>query len=1435
MNRIVKRFIGTAMFLVILFANVSFATQEEADAAFEEILNEMTIGTITITRQGDAIADSAVLPVPTAVISKETVEAAIPNGWEYEFSKKKGALILTDVDGKKYTQTLYIQNSTGYSIPPDTAVGNLTAYGDMHVNTEGLAGLMNGNGISDKVIQMYKDETGEKITENEYFCCTYGAFEINQSLDQDISASEQASIFQIGSKTNFVFGSSENYDASNYTLDGNGSASITVEAAIDENGKTHVVNTNKELPENIVSSKVTIVGHLESGEKTDITVSASENKAGRIPFTVEESRIYRLQLYDEENNPVDMTQDMLFRSIGNNEERPECYIVGGKIQATLNAKSQYYIVTPEKGKDYRLEITAGTASITGDVSIDAPNIDEPEEDNTLFEEIEELVSKLVMALSKTLNFLLCNALDETITLDDVIFNKYSETKIDFFERNIDGSEIETTSSLIPLLRPAVNDWYRNFRNIALVGYMCILVYLGIKVLMASTTPGAKAKLKQTFVTWCTGIIMLMFFPIVMKYIILLNNGIVDYISNSCISHSNAKIDPSAEEGLIYTDYDNVIDFSTGDDYMTQVGRIAENTLKLGYALTYAILSWQLVMLVVYYYKRLFITAFLIIIFPIVALMYVWDKLNDGKSQSFSIWVREFVMCVFVQTFHAIVYVFVVNVIYSTLNANSYDFIILMIASSFLFAGENILKSIFGGGGEALGSASQTARKISVITTVTTRVGGKVIRNVISKDGYLRKGVASIGQARKWGYLNRKDADGIRNIDRIATNEAAQMRINKILPTEGQITPTIREAAEVVDTLNNADKMKPEQLASAMDKYNKLMKKRQDGSMTPEERRQFDAIMRNSRISMNQMDRFNKAMSNAAIAYSALGDSKDARKTIMQNLQVEVEVVFNGADPDKLWTTDKKKIKQYKYDNAPSRVVDKSKISKNTNNMIQAAFGNMQRTGIRGIERHDVRDVVSDKLQNTSRVYNNIRFSSGTSTPGTDENSSSSVNTLPDRNTRAQSIADKYKQQIGLKNIDSATEIQINDYAQKLAIMQEVGVQEVNVNEAYDATKAMPTNQNAREMFEQMSKLANLQSDIDSLKYMLSKKAMSDSTVTPAMRQKFANIAKSMETEAMSPTNNVPAYTIDIDIDSGNNNVSVDPYVSIMDIINSAERNNGNINDFNDMINAVSNASVIDQMVDEKMVDIRSGNQQRRIDSQDFAEKGEKYLKEQIKEYEYEEATYMGYTAEEVKKLEHAAIANILSNSASLMSDAITLPVGAMAGMAIGAANTTDGMPLAETAAGFVGGMETASQIGGKIIPGLVSDATQNKMQSKFAEKAKKRLENEEKTRLKAKTAFEDAQYANRGKADTYLTLDGFTANLIVDANNDLTAIINVRASNAEYISINEQPGAGAWQSFQENISYTFRDNDYKKTHSLYLYVKDEAGNVKNSVQYNLKV
>jgi hypothetical protein len=123
-------------------------------------------------------------------------------------------------------------------------------------------------------------------------------------------------------------------------------------------------------------------------------------------------------------------------------------------------------------------------------------------------------------------------------------------------------------------------------------------------------------------------------------------------------------------------------------------------------------------------------AFLITIFPLVAMTYVLDKIGDGKNQSFNTWFKEFLVNIIVQIFHAIVYVLITgSSIYSYINSpqKGSNFIFLAICILFLFEGEKILRTIFGIKSKA-GTITDLAASAAIVMGVAKNAGDVLKRN-----------------------------------------------------------------------------------------------------------------------------------------------------------------------------------------------------------------------------------------------------------------------------------------------------------------------------------------------------------------------------------------------------------------------------------------------------------------------------------------------------------------------------------------------------------------------------------------------------------------------------------------------------------------------------------------------------------------------------------
>lgn len=193
------------------------------------------------------------------------------------------------------------------------------------------------------------------------------------------------------------------------------------------------------------------------------------------------------------------------------------------------------------------------------------------------------------------------------------------------------------------------------------------------------------------------------FPYAMKYIVKLNETAIIAIRGEGYTASVSAPDflqkdwKTANDTFGKPEFVEKMSSGTGgvNDSMLKIRELALTNKKASLVSIYFIMIGQTLVLLMMYYKRVFMMAFLITIFPLVAMTFAIDKMGDKKAQSFGIWFKEFVVNVVVQIFHATVYAVLVNAcVNSFIATNGKDWFFMILAQFFLFQGEKILRSIF---------------------------------------------------------------------------------------------------------------------------------------------------------------------------------------------------------------------------------------------------------------------------------------------------------------------------------------------------------------------------------------------------------------------------------------------------------------------------------------------------------------------------------------------------------------------------------------------------------------------------------------------------------------------------------------------------------------------------------------------------------------------
>lgn len=169
------------------------------------------------------------------------------------------------------------------------------------------------------------------------------------------------------------------------------------------------------------------------------------------------------------------------------------------------------------------------------------------------------------------------------------------------------SSAETVSSTIAT-------WYKGFRNVAIVGLLSVLVYLGIRILI-STAATDKAKYKESIKDWLVALCLVFIIHILMSGILMLSDKVTELFTSNDNSFYTVKVNEN-------------LTFNTN---LTGLIRLKAQGEKwqdaTAYAILYLVIVCYTVIFTFMYFKRFLYIAFLTMIAPLVSLTYPIDKIR----------------------------------------------------------------------------------------------------------------------------------------------------------------------------------------------------------------------------------------------------------------------------------------------------------------------------------------------------------------------------------------------------------------------------------------------------------------------------------------------------------------------------------------------------------------------------------------------------------------------------------------------------------------------------------------------------------------------------------------------------------------------------------------------------------------------------------------
>lgn len=298
--------------------------------------------------------------------------------------------------------------------------------------------------------------------------------------------------------------------------------------------------------------------------------------------------------------------------------------------------------------------------------------------------------------------------NEVLLFDVDFFNPTPNQTLKDVNGNVlygeDGNPIELESTASQL-RNIISNWYRTLRDIAIVALLSILVYIGIRIIISSTS-NDKSKYKQMLIDWVVAICLLF----VMQYIMSFSNLIIKKVTEvvkdvsydmghfPVIEDEDGKIEDALEEMGFDIDALKDGDYIVWHTDLVGLSRLnaqmakKENTSYAGYALIFIVLVLFTCYFIFTYLKRVLYMAFLTLIAPLVAMTYPIDKINDGKAQAFNMWFKEYIFNLLIQPMHLLLYTILVT---SAFELASTNIIYSLVALGFMMPAEKLLRRFFG--------------------------------------------------------------------------------------------------------------------------------------------------------------------------------------------------------------------------------------------------------------------------------------------------------------------------------------------------------------------------------------------------------------------------------------------------------------------------------------------------------------------------------------------------------------------------------------------------------------------------------------------------------------------------------------------------------------------------------------------------------------------
>lgn len=266
------------------------------------------------------------------------------------------------------------------------------------------------------------------------------------------------------------------------------------------------------------------------------------------------------------------------------------------------------------------------------------------------------------------------------------------------DENGDVDQDKQDKSIANILHNTIAKWYVALRNLAIVGMLIILLYVGIRIIVSSTASD-KAKYKEFLKDWLIALCLLFTLHYIMTFTVTVVNSITEAIAGEDPAKSTNNIPVLVADGGISNAESVTADtayFKFNTDIMGYARFLVQYDdigTKLLYFIIYIAMVIYTIMFTITYLKRSLTMAFLTVIAPLIAITYPIDKIGDGSAQGFNSWLKEYVYNALIQPFHLVIYTVFAGSAVVDLSADNPIYAIIVLA--FISQSEKMLRKFFG--------------------------------------------------------------------------------------------------------------------------------------------------------------------------------------------------------------------------------------------------------------------------------------------------------------------------------------------------------------------------------------------------------------------------------------------------------------------------------------------------------------------------------------------------------------------------------------------------------------------------------------------------------------------------------------------------------------------------------------------------------------------